>query len=169
MGRVKELVLGDIPTELGHTRRLLQAVPDERFDWKPHKKSWHVGGLANHLSQLPVWQAMVLESDGLDLGAMPPSPEAPTSMPAVLAQFEENCARLHAAVDETTDESLSETWTLRMGDHEIMSGPRGVVLRQVGVSHAAHHRGQLTVFLRLLDVEIPQTYGPTADHPGGFG
>lgn len=169
MPTLKELVLGDIPGELANTRRLLECVPDERFDWKAHEKSWPIGGLANHLSQIPAWHTMVLASDELDLATLPDRPEPPTTMAPILAQFDENAARLEAAMEEVDDAALAETWTLRMGDHVIVSGPRAVVLRQVAVSHMAHHRGQLTVYLRLLDIPVPQTYGPTADDPGPFG
>ena len=169
MSTAKDLMLGDLGSELDHTRRLLDCVPDEHFGWKPHEKSWHIGGLANHLSQLPSWWKMVLTTDGLDLASLPPTPEPPTAMGPILETFERNRRELEGAVEGTTEESLAGTWTLRMGDHEIMAGPRAVILRQVGVNHTAHHRGQLTVYLRLLDVPVPQTYGPTADDQGGFG
>lgn len=170
MSSVKDLVLGDIASELDHTRRLLECVPDdERFGWKPHEKSWPIGGLANHLAELPSWQTMVLTGDGLDLATIPPKAEVLDSLEAILAKFDENRSRLESAMDAMTDEGLAETWTLRMGDHELMSGPRAVILRQVGINHMAHHRGQMTVLLRLLDIPVPQTYGPTADDQGGFG
>lgn len=169
MATIKELVFGDLQSELNNTRKLLECVPDEHFDWRPHEKSWHIGGLANHLSNLPKWQAMVLTMDGLDLGSMPPNPEPPTGMGPILEAFDENRREFEAAIEAMTEEGLSDTWTLSMGDHEIMSGTRVVVLRQMGVNHTAHHRGQLTVYLRLLDIPVPQTFGPTADDKGGFG
>ena len=169
MATTKELVFGDLASELDNTRKLLECVPDDHFDWKPHEKSWHIGGLANHLSNIPTWQTMVLTMDGLDLSALPPPPEPPTEMGPILATFDKNRQEFEAAIEAVTEEELSSTWTLSMGEHAIMSGPKAVVLRQVGVNHTAHHRGQLTVYLRLLDVPVPQTFGPTADDQGGFG
>lgn len=169
MAGVKELMFGDIAGELDNTRKLLEVVPDQHFDWKPHEKSWHIGGLAKHIADIPSWCQMTLEMDGLDLGAMPPPPAPPSEMAPILDTFDANRAKLEAAMEAATEGTLSKTWTLSMGDHVIMSGPKAVILRQVGVSHMAHHRGQLTVFLRLLDIPVPQTYGPTADDQGGFG
>lgn len=169
MGLTRDLMFGDLASELHHTRTLLDAVPDEHFDWKPHDKSWHLGGLAHHVANILTWQKMVLETDGLDLGNMPPPPEPPTSMAEVLENFETNRAAFEETLAGVSDETLNETWTLSMGDHDIMSGPKVVILRQVGVNHTAHHRGQLTVYLRMLDVAVPSTFGPTADDQGGFG
>lgn len=160
---VKELVFGDVQTELDRTRGLLEAVPEAHFGWKPHEKSWPIGGLANHISNLPMWATMVLTLPGLDLAGGPPPADPPDSLTAVLENFDANRAGLEAALAAATDESLAETWTLRKGDHVIMTGPRAVVLRQAGLTHMAHHRGQLTVYLRLLGVPVPETYGPTAD------
>ena len=169
MASLLELAFGDIEPELDSTRRVLECVPDERFLWKPHEKSWHIGGLAYHMAQLPQWQTMILTTDELDLGSLPPPAEPPSEMSAVLGTFECNRAGLDAAIAAATEDGLSKIWTLRRGDFEIMKGPRAVVMRSVGVNHAAHHRGQMTVYLRLLGISVPMTYGPTADHRGDFG
>lgn len=169
MTTTRDLVLGDLESELDKTRILLESVPDAHFDWKPHEKSWHIGALATHLANLLSWHTTVLTTDGLDLATLPPSPEPPSEMASVLARYEENRRELEAAVADVTDDVLARTWTLRMGDRTMMSAPRAVAFREMCVSHAAHHRGQLTVYLRLLDVPVPQTFGPTADDQGGFG
>jgi uncharacterized damage-inducible protein DinB len=165
---VKDLVLGDLATELDKTRVVLEAVPESHFDWRPHDKSWPIGGLANHISNLPMWATMVLTLPGLDLAAGPPRSEPPASLAAVLENFDRNRSGLEAAVASATDGSLAEEWTLRKGEHVIMKGPRAVVLRQAGLTHMAHHRGQLTIYLRLLDQPVPETYGPTADSAAPF-
>ncbi|MCG8468755.1 MAG: DinB family protein [Gemmatimonadetes bacterium] len=169
MASVTDLVFGDIAGELDNTRRLLETVTDEHFDWTPHEKSWHLGGLAKHISDIPLWCQTILATDELDLAALPPQPDPPTSIGSVLENFDSTRAALETAIADATPDTLVETWTLRRGDHEITSGPKAVIFRQLGVSHLAHHRGQLTVYLRLLDIAVPQTYGPTADDQGGFG
>lgn len=165
---LKALLLGDLTVELDATRRMLEAVPDAHIGWRPHEKSWPIGGVANHIANLPMWAATVLRTPELDLGALPPPEEMPVAMAAVLDKFDRHRAGLETAVAEASDADLAETWTMRKGDHVLMSAPRAVVLRQAGLTHMAHHRGQLTVYLRLLDVPVPETYGPTADSPPGF-
>lgn len=164
----KDLLFGDVAAELDTTRRILEAVPDAHFEWKPHEKSWTIGELSTHISNLPMWASMVLTSDGLDMDSLPPPSAPPPSIAAVLENFDRNRAGLDTAMAGTTGESLAEVWTAHRGEHVIMSGPRAVVFRQAGMTHMGHHRGQLTVYLRLLDVPVPETYGPTADSTAGW-
>ena len=165
---LKALLLGDLGAELDATRRRLEAGPDAHIGWRPHEKSWPIGGVANHIANLPMWAATVLRTAELDLDALPPPDGMPGAMAPVLDRFDRHRADLERAVADASDADLSETWTMRKGDHVLMSAPRAVVLRQAGLTHMAHHRGQLTVYLRLLDVPVPETYGPTADSPPGF-
>ncbi|MDH3734294.1 MAG: DinB family protein [Gemmatimonadota bacterium] len=164
---VKDVVTGDLGTELDNTRRMLASVPDDRLDWQPHEKSWPIGGLARHISNLPMWATMVLVMDELDLSRPIPPSEPPSSIAEVLEIFDRNRLGLEAALGEATDEGLQAMWTLRKGEHVVMSAPRAVVLRQAGISHMIHHRGQLSLYLRLLDVAVPETYGPTQDSETG--
>ncbi len=159
----KELAFGDLAPELDRTRTMIEAVPDSHIAWQPHKKSWTIGGIAQHISNLPMWATMVLTLPELDLSNAPPSAPPPESIAQVLENFDRNRAGLEAAMAAASEEDLEEIWTIRKGEHVIMSGPRAVVLRQAGLTHMAHHRGQLSVYLRLLDVAVPETYGPTAD------
>lgn len=162
---LKALLLGDVVGELDSTRRMLSAVPDAHLEWRPHERSWTIGGLANHISNLPMWATMVLTLDGLDLGQPIPPSDPPESTDAVLQNFDRHRGAFEAALEDATDETLSEVWTLRKGEQVLMSAPRAVVLRQAAMSHMVHHRGQLSLYLRLLDVAVPETYGPTGDSP----
>lgn len=162
---LKQVAIGDLEHELGQTRRVLERVPDERFAWKPHPKSWSLGSLATHLANLPHWTVAVLAADSFDLATIPPPDPAgaPKSRDEVLRRFDDNVAEVRRALEAADDEALGRTWTLRKGEHVVMSMPRAAAIRAVGISHIIHHRGQMTVYLRLLDVPVPGLYGPSAD------
>lgn len=162
-------ILPDLQQELATTRRVLERVPVEtHFDWKPHAKSFSLGQLAGHVSNVPMWGTMTLHTEGMDFAQpMPPQPEARTRE-ALLAHFDERVRELVAALSAADGEALGVTWTARRGDHVIFALPRAAILRGIVVNHMIHHRGQLSVYLRMLDVPVPSMYGPTADEPGSF-
>jgi uncharacterized damage-inducible protein DinB len=163
MGLLKELTFADVESELAATRRLLARVPKDELDWKPHEKSMSLGKLSSHLVEIVSLQTAILTTDGVDFGSAPP-PSAPSDNLALLAEaLETNAKSLHDAIEGIDEESLKDDWTLRFGDHVIFTRPRAVVFRSLGQSHLAHHRGQLTVYLRLLGISLPPVYGPTAD------
>ncbi|HEU4453236.1 MAG TPA: DinB family protein [Longimicrobium sp.] len=167
--QVRQLALGDFEHELAQTRRVLERVPDDRFDFKPHPKSFSIGHLATHLANLPFWLISILSDDEFDLATVPPTDPAtlPTTRDAVLAKFDENVATVRAAFDAADDEALLRPWTLRKGEHVVMTVPRAAAIRTIGISHMVHHRGQMTLYLRLLDIPVPGIYGPSADE-GNF-
>ena len=154
--------LGDLEHEIASTRRLLEAVPDAHLDWRPHAKSWTLGELATHVANLLRWPTMTLADDGFDLAGSPRNPPA-SSRDELLRTLDGHAERLRAALATADDAHLMGAWTLRNGAHEIFSMPRLAVMRGFGISHLIHHRGQLTVYLRLLDVPVPGLYGPSAD------
>jgi uncharacterized damage-inducible protein DinB len=161
--RLKETVFADVDHELATTRRVLERVPDEQLGWKPHEKSMALGELATHIANLVRWQVATLREDGYDFATSPAPMRAVESREALLAMFDRNVAELHSALADVDDAALSRDWTLRHGEHVIFTRPKSLVFRSFGLSHMAHHRGQLTVYLRLLDVPLPPVYGPTAD------
>ena len=163
---LRQTALGDLEQELATTRRVLERIPDEHLDWKPHPKSWSLGSLASHLANLPTWQSTILGSDGLDMATVPPPQGPPASRAEVLERFDGALPAVRAAMEGATDEALMASWTLRHGDRVIMSQPRLAIFRAVGISHMVHHRAQLGVYLRLLDVPVPSMYGPSADEGG---
>ena len=153
--------------EMPLTRKCLERVPDDKWEWRPHPKSPTLGWLANFCAQLLTWTRMTLEKDGLTFGdPSSPRPAALTTRSEVLALFDKNVADSRAALASATDEQFGKTWTLRNGDQILVSRPTEEVLRRWVLHHAIHHRAQLGVYLRLLDIPVPAIYGPTADEVG---
>jgi len=157
-------LLAQFDREAASTRRMLERVPDDKFDWRPHPKSMTLGGLANHISDLMGRAPMVLQTEFMDVGARSgqPRPAAPTSTRELIEAFDRGVAAARAAIAAASDEQLSHPWSLRNGETVLFSLPRGGVLHQQ-TSHMIHHRGQLSVYLRLNDVPVPGMYGPSAD------
>jgi uncharacterized damage-inducible protein DinB len=160
---LKTLLFADLEHELATTRRVLERIPDEKLAWTPHEKSTTLGGLGTHLANLVGWQISIITQQVHDFAASPPPRDTAESVEALLALYDRNVAGLNAALATMDDAALQRDWTLRFGDRVILSRPKAVAFRSFGLSHMAHHRGQLTVYLRLLDVPVPQVYGPTAD------
>ena len=146
--------------EMATTRRLLERVPTDKGEWKPHPKSFALGHLAQLVAGMPGWITMTIRQPSLDLAAGAGYSFQPTE--DLLAQFDKHVGEARAALATVPDAAFAEPWSLRMGDRVLSTLPRGVVVRS-HVNHLVHHRGQLTVYLRLLDVPIPSIYGPTAD------
>ena len=153
----------DLEAEFAATRRLLERFPAEHADFKPHEKSMSLAVLASHVATLPNFAAMMLNSDEHDMGATPYKPEVGRTADELIAMFDRSAESARAAVEGAQHERLGDRWKLRMGEMVFIDDRRGKVLRQHLVSHAAHHRGQLTVYYRLLGVPVPGMYGPTAD------
>lgn len=154
--------LPEFDVEMANTRRVLERVPAERFDFKPHDKSYSLRDLSSHLANVPSWTAVTLATEELDLG-QDWEPFDPTTTADVLAHFDRHAAEARAALERATAEQLAVPWTLRMGEQVIFTMPRRAVLRSFVLNHMIHHRAQLTVYLRLLDVPVPGVYGPSAD------
>jgi uncharacterized damage-inducible protein DinB len=152
--------LKEFDQEMASTRRLLERVPSDRGTWKPHEKSFSLAHLAQLVSWMPGWITRTLREPHIDLaGGVGYSNETTETL---LAGFDKNVADARAALQEVTGAALDEPWSLRMGDRVLMTTPRGETVRQ-HLNHLIHHRGQLTVYLRLVDVPLPSVYGPTAD------
>ncbi len=158
--------LKEFDQEMAVTRRLLERVPSDKGTWKPHAKSFALGHLAQLVSWMPGWFTFTLREDSLDLAVGPHYTFEPTEK--LLEEFDRNVAAGRAALQEVPGAALDGPWSLKAGPQVLMTLPRGEVARQ-NLSHLVHHRGQLTVYLRLLDVPIPSIYGPTADEPWGAG
>ncbi len=157
------LAMGDLERELATTRRMLERAPEEFFSWKPHEKSMSLGELVAHLSHLLWWNAITLTEDELDMSKPFPKPVIPDSTEALLRDFDEKADVLRQIVANFDIADMARDWTLRAGPQIFLQLPKADVYRMYCVSHMAHHRGQLSVYLRLLDVPVPPSYGPTAD------
>lgn len=161
---VKQTLLSEFDDEIATTRRLLERVPDAALSWKPHDKSMSTGELAAHLGRLVHWGLAILDHAAHDLAHDEPDrPDAGVSRAALLELFDRSAAELRRALVGCTDGELAAPWTLRSGDDLVMSLPRASAIRRFLLNHLVHHRGQLTVYLRMHDVPIPPLYGPTAD------
>ena len=155
-------LLPELADEIRLTRRVLERAPETSFGWQPHAKSMTLGHLAAHVSRLLDGITQTLQTEGLDLVTRHADFVPATGAAALLALFDTRAAEAHAALANTDDEALAAVWTLRRGEHVVMRQPRAGMVRHL-ISHMAHHRGQLSVYLRLLDVPVPAIYGPSAD------
>ena len=162
--KLTEHLLAELEREAPRTRRAVAAVPLDRDDWTPHPKSMPLGRLAGLVATMPSWVALVIEQDELDLTPPPGQGQYQPPETGKLAEtVDQNVAKARASLSKTTDEYLMTTsWRLRAGGKVVMDAPRYVVLRDT-LNHLAHHRGQLTVYLRLCGQSVPAIYGPSAD------
>ena len=164
--KISETFLPEFDQEMANTRKTLERVPDDKFDWKPHEKSTAMGELATHLSNLPTWAVLGINKEEIDIappGGPPLRVEPLKTRAEVLDAFDRNVAAAREAIDGATDERLLEPWTLLHGGNKVFTLPRTAVLRSFVISHIIHHRAQLGVYLRLNDIPVPSIYGPSAD------
>ena len=159
---IKDALLTDYDHEMGTTRKLLERLPDDKLSWKPHARSMSIGGLATHLINIPNWAGTILNEPFFDLAGAPPNQPEKTSRAEILASFDETRARTRAWMDKT-DAEYQSAWTLKRGGQQIFSVPRVAAFRSFVLHHVIHHRGQLSVYLRLNDIPVPAIYGPSAD------
>ena len=164
---MKDLILEEFAQEAKTTRRLLERVPDDKLDWQPHEKSMNLGRLSGHMAENPSWGVSILEQDEIDIGAGEYEPFVAESRDGILEAFDDNVAAVTAALKKADDDLLAGIWRLRNGDEVMLEAPRGAIIKSWLVSHMVHHRGQLSVYLRLLDVPVPSIYGPSADETDG--
>jgi uncharacterized damage-inducible protein DinB len=164
--KLTEMFLAELEREAVGTRRVLAHVPDGRFDWKPHEKSMSLGQLSNLVANMPSWVVSIVSQDELDFdppgGSVFEPPKLETSRELVEAH-ERHVASAREALASTTDEHLMTTWKLLARGQVMREDPRHIAIRDGVFNHLSHHRGQLTVYLRLIDAPVPAVYGPSAD------
>lgn len=144
------------------TRKMLERVPNDKLGWKPHEKSAPLEYLAGHIAQLPNFLPMILNEEEFNLSPKTFAPFVPQSIPELLESFDQKVAAALEELNSDSGEKLQDIWRLRRGERIILEMPRANAIRWI-ISHVVHHRGQLAVYLRLLDVPLPPIYGPTAD------
>ncbi len=162
---VNQSFIAELEEEAKSTRKVLERVPVEKSDWKPHEKSMPLGRLATHVAELPGWITSVLSTDEMDFAKIEYKPKIAKTTAELLEIFEDNYSKGLKSLKDAKDEDFFKNWTLRNGEQIYFTLPKIAVIRSVGYNHLYHHRGQLTVFLRLNDVPLPGIYGPTADEP----
>ncbi len=154
--------------ETATTRKLLERIPQEHFDWAPHTKSMTFGALGSHIVDAINWVGPTLEQDEMVMDPSTYKPWVGANVGEVLETFDKNVGAATETMSKATDEKLLQTWTMKVGDQVVFSMPRIAVLRTFIISHQIHHRGQLDVYLRLKDIPLPQVYGPSADEQDMF-
>ena len=155
----------EVKNELTLTRKVIERIPESKFDWKPHEKSTSLLKLGTHVSELFSFGQKILVSTEYDVGGGRPKPEGFTRTSELVDFLDKNGNGFLTSLEGATDEQLLQMWELRFGDKLLFKLPRVGALRTVILNHLVHHRGQLTVYLRLLDVPVPSIYGPSADEP----
>lgn len=164
--RQGQALLPEFDQEMAGTRKVLERVPEDRLGWRPHPKSMTLGALASHVANLPSWVAFTVNLDELDVappGGDPYREKEKTSRGELLAHFDRHAAEARAVLAEVSDQRWDGPWTLLAGGAKVFTIPRGVCIRTYAMNHLVHHRAQLVVYLRLLDVPVPGLYGPSAD------
>ena len=162
--QLNESLIAELQHEAVSTRKMLERVPADKFGWKPHEKSMTLGRLSSHVAEIPDWTNATINMDELDFSKEEYKPFEPKSADELVKFFDE---KLSSALDtlknNATNENLMGMWSLRNGETVYLTMPRIAVMRGFVLSHLIHHRAQLGVYLRLLDVPVPSSYGPTAD------
>src|ERR1700676_4206679 len=159
----RQEMLSEFREELSTTRRVLDRAPEDKLAGQPHPKSMRLGQLAMHLGTLPGGIAKMSRADSFDLATRMGGVPIPKGASEVFTAFEQSVRDVESTFTETSEEGANAVWQLMRGEHEILSWPRFKVWRTLLLNHWYHHRGQLTVYLRLLDVHVPSVYGPSAD------
>lgn len=163
-----ELLLPEFDAEMAATRRVLERVPDGKTSWKPHPKSMPLGRLATLVAELPGWVVNTITLSELDImppGGPPPKFEALGSTKKILELFDKNAAAARGALAKASDAEFQKPWTFKVAGRAVDTSPKYTVFRRTVLNHLVHHRGQLTVYLRLNEAAVPAVYGPTADEP----
>jgi uncharacterized damage-inducible protein DinB len=168
---LKDLFLQTLNREEAGTRKALERVPEGQNDWAPHQKSMKLGYLAALVATMPSWIDSMINLDELDFAPVGENKNKPIEWkktPELIAMFEDSMKKARAALESTSDEHLLTTWKLKAAGHLITEEPRYINIQHGMLTHWTHHRGQLSVYLRLRDAAVPALYGPSADETFGF-
>jgi uncharacterized damage-inducible protein DinB len=160
---IAQSLLPEFDHEIASTRKMLERVPENKPDFRPHPKSMPLNRLAAHVAEVPEWGVMTLTQDEMSFDPATFTPPVMTNRETLLAKFDENVKKVREALASTSDESMMKTWTLKVGGRTVMAMPRVVVMRSFVMNHMIHHRAQLGVYLRMNDIPVPGMYGASAD------
>ena len=160
---LNQAFIAELKHEAASTKKILERVPEGKFDWKPHEKSMTLGRLASHVAELPGFLNSILKMDDFDFSKGDYKPSHPKTPEELMNVFQQKLDEVVQTLQDTSDEKMQANFTLRNGDHIFPAIPRMVAVRSMALSHIIHHRGQLSVYLRLLDIPVPGLYGPSAD------
>jgi uncharacterized damage-inducible protein DinB len=160
---MKTALLAELKHEAANTRKMIERVPTEKLEWRPHAKSMTIGRLATHIAELPVWFERILTIDEFDFAKAVFGRDTKENTEMILRLFDERLGEAVSILEHTDDETLNGQWNARRNEQLILQLPKKVALRNFAYNHLYHHRGQLSVYLRLLDIGVPGMYGPSAD------
>jgi uncharacterized damage-inducible protein DinB len=164
--KISESMLPEFDQEMANTRKVLERTPAAKFSWKPHPKSFELGSLAAHIANMAEWASLTLQQDSFDYappGAPPYETPKFSTTQDLLSAFDKSVAQARSALSAADDARMLAPWSLMAGGKVVMTMPRVAVIRAFVMNHIIHHRGQMTVYLRLNDVAVPGLYGPSAD------
>lgn len=162
---IAQAYIGELKMEAATTRKCLERIPAELYGYKPHEKSMDFGRLASHVAEMFGWATATCQLDQIDFGAGDYVPFNPTSSDELLAFFDNHVNEAVAALNATSDEDMMKPWSLKNGETTYFTMPKVQVLRGMVFNHIIHHRGQLSVYMRLNNIPVPGIYGPSADEP----
>ena len=160
---IRQGMIREIEHEGSQTKRILERIPFGNFNWKPHDKSKAIGALALHVAQTPEWTSRILEAEDFDVQTFKREVPAINSADDLVKLSDANIRKAVEDLQKASDEDMMKIWTLRRGEQVVFSLPRAAAIRAMSMNHLVHHRGQLTVYLRLLNIPVPGLYGPSAD------
>ncbi len=159
----KDALIAELRYESDSTKKILERVPIEKNDWRPHEKSFTLGRLATHVAEIPHWISRIITIDDWDFAARGFNPQVAQTKDELIKIFHDKLEQAIADLNTMKDEDFEKTWIVRRGDQMRRELPKKIAIRSWGFSHLFHHRGQLSVYLRLLNVPVPGMYGPSAD------
>lgn len=160
---LNESLLKELQGEAAATRKMLERIPEDKYGWKPHEKSMTMGNLAAHLAENLGWAALIIDTDDFNFESSGYKPPEIKTKEELLKMFDDGLSKAVASFKNADDKRLNGNWIMRSNDKVYIDSPRTEVLRSFFFSHSAHHRGQLSVYMRINDIPLPQIYGPTAD------
>ncbi len=163
---IAQALLPEFDHEMANTRKALERIPNDKLDWRPHEKSFDLRGMLTHMANMPKWSVMTINESSFDMapeGEEPIKEEPVETVEGALEMFDANVAAAREAIANASDKTLMASWSLLKAGEEVLTFPKVAVLRSFIMNHMIHHRGQLTVYLRLNDLPLPALYGPSAD------
>jgi uncharacterized damage-inducible protein DinB len=164
---IGKALAAELKEEAATTRKIIERLPNDKFDWKPHEKSMSLSQLASHIIEMVGWTTPTMTLDGLDFATMDYKPTIHENTASMLETFDKNVAESISVLSNASDEEFAKSWYMRKGETLFFELPRAAVLRSMVFSHIIHHRGQLSVYIRMLGVPVPMIYGPSGDE-GSF-
>lgn len=160
---IGQMIAAELKQEAAATRKMLERVPNDKFSWQPHEKSMTLIRLAGHIVEMVTWTDATLKQDELDFATAGYKPKEYTESAELVTDFDKNISDAVETLNSTSNDVMMQNWRLRNGDQIYFELPKAAVLRTMVMNHIIHHRGQLAVYLRLLDIPVPSIYGPSAD------